>query len=267
LQVSYEKIKKVKLFLIDMDGTFYLGNKLLPGAFSFISYLRLKKIGHLFLTNNSSRSAIYYAAKLQKMGIDASEDLIFTSGQAAAIYLESKSPGCRIYLVGTKELAYDFVTMGFNIVEDKPDCVILGFDTTLTYEKLRKICAFITQGITYMATHPDINCPTENGFIPDIGAIIAFIEASTGKKPDIIIGKPHRTIVDIIANKYRFAFDEIAIIGDRLYTDMALGAFGITTILVLSGETKLESSESAEIKPNFVMRDLAELTDNLKKLN
>jgi HAD superfamily hydrolase (TIGR01457 family) len=265
--MSYEKLKKIKLFLIDMDGTFYLGNKPLPGAFSFISFLKLRKIDYLFLTNNSSRSASDYAAKIKKMGIDVSEDQIFTSGQATAIYLESKNPGCSIYLVGTKELAYDFITRGFNIVEDKPDYVILGFDTTLTYEKLRKICALIRKGVTYIATHPDTNCPTENGFIPDIGAIIAFIEASTGQKPDIIIGKPHRTMLDVIVYKYRIELDKIAMIGDRLYTDMALGTFGITTILVLSGETKLESIESAEIKPDFVMKDLAELTDILKKLN
>lgn len=249
-----------------MDGTFYLGSHLLPGAFGFIEYLKQKEINYLFLTNNSSRSAKEYATKIKKLGVDVDQDRIFTSGQAAALFLENKKPGRRIYLVGTKELAYDFEMRGFELVENEPDFAILGFDTSLTYEKLRKICDFIRHGITYIATHPDINCPTDNGFIPDIGATIAFIEASTGKKPDIIIGKPHRPIVDIIVSKYGVPSSEIAIVGDRIYTDMALGAFGITTILVLSGETKLKNLHSSEFQPDFIMKDLSELTDILKKI-
>ena len=154
---------------------------------------------------------------------------------------------------------------GFQLVEKDPDYAVLGFDTTLTYEKLWKLCDFVRAGLPYIATHPDYNCPTENGFMPDIGAMIAFVEASTGRRPDQIVGKPNTPIVEAIVEKTGFSVEKLGMIGDRLYTDIALGAAGLTTILVLSGETNAADLAQSEFIPDYVMQDLAELVQVYKK--
>ena len=134
-----------------------------------------------------------------------------------------------------------FDSMDFGWKNTQPDVIVLGFDTTLTYEKLWKLCDFVRAGLPYIATHPDFNCPTETGFMPDIGAMIAFVNASTGREPDLVVGKPNRMIVDAVAHKLGLQIPEMAMVGDRLYTDIALGqTSGITTCLVLSGETHPE---------------------------
>lgn len=141
----------------------------------------------------------------------------------------------------------------------------MGFDTTLTYEKIWKLCDFVREGLPYIATHPDFNCPTETGFMPDIGSFIALVEASTGRVPDVIVGKPHSHIVEAVVEKTGFKLDEIAMIGDRLYTDIALGRSGIMTILVLSGETNKKDLHQSEFKPDMVFEDLGGLLKHLKK--
>ena len=142
---------------------------------------------------------------------------------------------------------------------------MLGFDTTLTYEKIWKACDLIREGLPYIATHPDFNCPTETGFMPDIGSFMAMIEVSTGRKADVIIGKPYRHIVDAVVEKTGYSLDEIAMIGDRLYTDIALGKAGIKTILVLSGETKAEDLAASEFKADIVVKDLEDLLNQMEK--
>ena len=264
--MNYQHLSRIRLFLLDMDGTFYLGHKLLPGALEFIEMLNYRKMQYLFLTNNSCRSAKEYADKIRQLGVDVSEDKIFTSGEATTIYLSRQKPGARIYLVGTPELAEEFERSGFRLVESEPDYVVLGFDTTLTYAKLWKMCDFLRSGIPYIATHPDVNCPTDSGYMPDIGSIIAFVSTSTGREPDIIIGKPYDPIVDAIVEKTNLPVSSIAMIGDRLYTDVALGATGLVTILLLSGETKSADLKNSSYTPDFVMRNLNELTQILKKL-
>jgi len=258
-------LDKVKCFLLDMDGTFYLGKRLLPGALEFMDYLKTKAIDYLFLTNNSSKDAGLYAQKIRQMGFDVHEDRIFTSGEATTIYLKKKMPNARVYLVGTPSLEKEFENSGFQLVQDAPDAVVLGFDTTLTYEKIWKICDFVRSGKPYIATHPDFNCPTEEGYMPDIGSFIALIEASTGRKPDVVVGKPEEYIVHAVEEKTGLNPAQIAMVGDRLYTDIALGKVGITTILVLSGETNKEDLNKSKFKPDFVFRDLKELVDFIRK--
>ena len=144
-------------------------------------------------------------------------------------------------MVGTPSLEDEFRQHGFPLVQQQPDFVVLGFDTTLTYQKLWNLCDLARAGVPYIATHPDFNCPTDTGFMPDIGAMIAFVKAATGREPDVVIGKPNRFIVDAAAAKLNLPVSQLGMIGDRLYTDIALGSStGITTVLVLSGETKLE---------------------------
>jgi len=254
------------LFLLDMDGTFYLGDKLLPGALGFIDTCRSHGIDFLFLTNNSSKHRGQYAEKLRRLGLEITEDKIFTSGEATAIFIQKQNPTANIYVVGTPALEEEFQKHGFRLVSDKPDFAVLGFDTTLTYDKLWRLCDLVRAGTPYIATHPDFNCPLEDGFMPDIGAMIAFVEASTGRRPDVVVGKPNRPIIDAVVEKTGVPIEQICMVGDRLYTDIALGATGITTVLVLSGEARREDLADAPHQPDFVMQDLRELEEAIQNI-
>jgi len=258
-------LSNIKCFLLDMDGTFYLGNQLLDGALHFIDILREQNRDFLFLTNNSSKNRCEYAEKITKLGLELSEDKVFTSGEATAIFLKQNYPSNKIFLLGTPSLEEEFKGYGFNLVAENPDLIVIGFDTTLTYQKMWKLCNFVRSGLPYIATHLDFNCPIDGGFMPDIGAIIAFVKTSTGREPDHVIGKPNRMIIDAISAKLGLSIQELAMVGDRLYTDIALGhTSGIITILVLSGESRLVDLENSPFKPNYVFQNLGELAEQLE---
>lgn len=257
-------IKNTACFLFDLDGTVYLGDELLPGARELLAYLDENSRPYYFLTNNSSRSRADYSRKLAGYGLIASEEKIFSSGMATAIYLKKRKPGARIYLVGTPSLEEEFRAYGFELVENDPDYLVLGFDTTLTYQKIRVLVDFVVEGRPYIATHPDINCPTPGGFMPDIGAMMALIKTSTGRDADVIVGKPHAPMVEAIVEQTGFEPEHLTMVGDRLYTDIALGGAGIQTVLVLSGEAKLEDLVSAPHQPDLVCENLGELLEILK---
>ena len=260
-----EKLRQIQCFLMDMDGTIYLGNKLLPGAQDWLDLLEEHGLEYYFLTNNSSRSRVEYAHKFARLGLDIPEEKIFTSGEATARYLAEQFPGAALYVVGTPPLMAEFERHGFILTESDPDAAVLGFDTTLTYAKLRKLCDLVVAGKPYIATHPDINCPTEDGFMPDIGSMIELVATSTGRRPDVIIGKPYQPIVDALAAKTGYPMEAHCMIGDRLYTDISLGQWGITTALVLSGETKAVDLAGSQFNLDFVMADIAEMMELLKK--
>jgi 4-nitrophenyl phosphatase len=260
-------LDQIQCFLLDMDGTFYLGNRLLEGSLRFIDVLKQQGKDFLFLTNNSSRHRRLYAERITGMGMPISEEKVFTSGEATTIYMRKTYPDARLYVVGTPSLEEEFKLAGFQLDEQKPDAIVLGFDTTLTYQKLWRLCDFVRAGLPYIATHPDFNCPTETGFMPDIGAMIAFVKASTGREPDTVIGKPNRMIVEAVARKLNLPIERLAMIGDRLYTDIALGkSSGITTILVLRGETHLEDLKDSEIQPTYIFEHLGAVADHLISL-
>ncbi len=256
----------VEYFLLDMDGTFNLGDRLLPGSLRFVEVLKKQSKGYLFLTNNSSRVAGDYAAKMSRLGLPTTEREVFTSGEATARYLLEQGTSRRLFVVGTPALEEEFRRFGFEPGAERPQQIVLGFDTTLTYEKLWRLCDLVREGLPYLATHPDFNCPTEHGYMPDTGAMIAFVRASTGREPDLVIGKPNRTIVDMAARKLGVPIERMAMVGDRLYTDIALGqTSGITTVLVLSGEaTRLELDRSS-FRPDHVFEDLGGLADWLER--
>jgi HAD superfamily hydrolase (TIGR01450 family) len=264
--MNVERLAAIRLFLVDMDGTFYLGDRLLPGALDFVATVRERGADFLFLTNNSSRHRGQYAEKIRRLGLNIPDDKIFTSGEATTLYLAHQKPGARVYLVGTPALEAEFAAAGFQPVDRDPDFVVLGFDTTLTYAKLWRLCDLVRAGTPYIATHPDLNCPTETGFMPDIGATLAFVETSTGRRPDVIVGKPYRPIVDALAAKTGLPVLAMGMVGDRLYTDVAMGAAGVTTILVLSGETRLEDVPGSPHQPDLIVQDLAELARMLRNL-
>ena len=263
--MSHEPLLRVKCFLLDMDGTFNLGNELIDGSLYFIETLNKLNKDYLFLTNNSSRHSRQYAEKITGLGLSISEDKVFTSGEATALYLQTEKPSCSVYVVGTPALEEEFAQHGFRLEENDPQCVVLGFDTTITYQKLWKLCDFVRAGLPYLATHPDFNCPTETGYMPDIGAMIAFVRASTNREPDLIVGKPNRMIIEAVAHKLGLKIEEMAMVGDRLYTDIALGqTSGITTCLVLSGETRPEDLSDSPFQPTYTFENLGVLADWLK---
>jgi len=261
------QLKNIKCYLLDMDGTFYLGGQLLPGALEFMSLIINTKKDYLFLTNNSSKHAGLYADKIRAMGFEVPENKILTSGEATTIYINEHFQDKQVFLAGTQALVDEFINAGIKLSQNKADLVVLGFDTSIDYDKIWAICDYVRDGLPYIATHPDFNCPTETGFMPDTGSFIALIEASTGRKPDVIIGKPHEHIVQAVINKTGYQMDEIAMIGDRLYTDIALGKTGIMTILTLSGESSLQDVETSAYKPDLIVQNLADLSRLLKEVS
>jgi 4-nitrophenyl phosphatase len=257
-----EPLANVRCFLLDMDGTFYLDDRLLEGALRFIDVLRSQKKDFLFLTNNSSKRARQYAEKITRLGLPIADAKVLTSGEAAARYLGLTRPGARLFVAGTPALEDEFRSHGFVLVTAQPDAIVLGFDTTLTYQKLWQLCDLVRAGLPYIATHPDINCPTESGFMPDIGAMIAFVKASTGREPDLVIGKPNRLMVETAAQKVNLPLEALAMIGDRLYTDIAIGqTSGIATVLVLSGETRPAEIAESPFQPTYVFDHLGAVAD------
>jgi 4-nitrophenyl phosphatase len=261
-----DRLSKVRGFLLDMDGTFYLSDRLLDGALHFIDLLRKQNKKFLFLTNNSSKQGRQYAEKITRLGLPITEEFVLTSGEATALHIKEQKANATIFLCGTPALEEEFHQHGFQLVQEKPDYLVLGFDQTLTYKKLWMLCDFVRAGIPYIATHPDFNCPTETGWMPDTGAMIAFVKAATGREPDLVVGKPNRLIVDAAALKMKLQVDQMAMIGDRLYTDIALGqSSGITTVLVLSGETKKEDLKDSPFQPDYTFDNLAGVADWLEK--
>ncbi len=250
-------VASVDLFLLDMDGTIYLGDRLFACTKPFLEAVRARGKRYLFLTNNSSKDRMAYVAKLARLGIDAQPDEVFTSGEATTLRLRATRPGASVAVFGMPTLEREFREAGFRLVERNPDVVVLGFDQAFDYAKMTRLCDLVREGRPYIATHPDFNCPVDGGFIPDIGAVIAYVKASTGREPDEVVGKPHAGIVDAIVDKYGVPRDRLCMVGDRLYTDIALGAeAGIATALVLSGETSAADAAVSPHRPTWTFQDL-----------
>lgn len=234
-----KNLKDVRLYLFDMDGTIYCEDKLIDGAVEKINEIRASGRKICFLTNNSSRNCDDYVTKLARLGIAIDLDEIYTSGNATVKYLNKHYSGKSVYLVGTDKLREQFLQGGIRLVDDcQPDLVVVGFDTTLTYEKLRRATTYLTLGATYICTHPDVNCPASPVYMPDVGSFMALIEKSCGRTPDVICGKPFKPMGEAIAEKFHLSSRQIAMVGDRLITDIQFGINNdFTSILVYSGET------------------------------
>jgi HAD superfamily hydrolase (TIGR01457 family) len=259
-----DSLAGVRCFLLDMDGTFYLGEHLIEGALKFVDVLERQGRDYLFLTNNSSKDSRQYLEKITRLGLPVSREKILTSGEATAMHIRSQTPGARVYVVGTPALENEFHECGFHLTDETPEVVVLGFDTTLTYAKLWKLCDLVRAGVPYIATHPDYNCPTEAGFMPDIGATIAFVRTSTGREPDLVVGKPNPLFVEKASERTGIPVASMCMIGDRLYTDIALGATAdIPTILVLSGETRAADVEGSPFQPSYIFPNLGAVAEHL----
>ena len=253
-------LSDVKCFILDMDGTFYLGGQLIEGSLEFIDRVVATGRDFLFLTNNSSDNANFYVQKLAKMGLRVDRSRVLTSGEATCARLQALYPGRRAFVLGNEFLLEEFAEAGIPVDQENPEIVVIGFDTTLDYKKMWAVCDFVRAGLPYIATHPDFNCPTETGFMPDIGAIMAFIEASTGRRPDLIVGKPHTGIVEAALRRTGLQVGELAMVGDRLYTDIETGLrCGMLSILVMSGETTEAMLAESATKPDLKFGRLSDM--------
>lgn len=258
-----ECIKQKKLFLFDMDGTLYIGDRLFPFTIPLLSAIKSHGGKYLFVTNNSSRSIKDYIAKLAKLGISASIEDFLTSSQATAYYLNQHHKGQTLYVCGTESLKTELKNQGFILSEDleKIDCIVIGFDTELTYQKLYDISYLLLTrpDLPFIATNPDLVCPTEFGSIPDCGSMCQMIFNATGKSP-VVIGKPSPLMPQLAMTKLGYSKEETCVIGDRIYTDVKSGLnAGITSILVMSGETTGEILNASTDKPHIVLQDAGEL--------
>ena len=243
-----------------MDGTFYLGEQIIDGSLEFINKVIETGRKFLFFTNNSSKTPELYIQRLEKMGCKISRNGIMTSGDVTIRYLNTHYKGKSVYLMGTEVLKNSFRENGIILVEEsQPDVVVAAFDIELTYQKLEHACTYIRNGAVFLATHLDINCPTETGFIPDCGSFCSAISLSTGKQPQYL-GKPFAETLDTILSIEGFRKEEVAFVGDRLYTDVAAGVQnGAKGILVLSGETQPADLSVSAIKPDGVFLNLREM--------
>ena len=253
-------IQDVRCFLLDMDGTFYLGEKIIPGSLEFIRRVEETGRDFLFLTNNSSHNAAFYVQRLKRMGLTIGREKVLTSGEATAAVVKEMYPGKRAFVLGNEFLIEEMREAGVPVDMQNPEIVVVGYDTTLDYRKMTAVCDFVRAGLPYIATHPDFNCPTETGFAPDIGAIMAFIEASTGRRADRVVGKPHTGIVQAALRRTGLSAGHMAMVGDRLYTDIETGLkSGMLSILVLSGETTPQMLAEYPNKPDLVFDRLADM--------
>ncbi len=256
-----KRLNGKKLFLLDMDGTIYLGNQLFDGTLDFLQAVRDLGGRYMFLTNNSSKSVDKYIEKLAHLGIASTKEDFFTSTDATIVYLQGQNYQ-KIYALGTQAFKEQLRQAALPIVdspEEGIDCLCMGFDTELTFRKLEDACKLLKNDIAYIATNPDWVCPTEYGYVPDCGSVSEMLYNATKKRPKFI-GKPQPEMINLALEKSGFRKEEAIIFGDRLYTDIASGYnAGIATAFVLSGEGTMEDVEKSDIKPDFILSSIKEL--------
>ena len=259
-------LKKLKLFLLDMDGTIYLDNDLFDGVTDFLEHI--KNIGgrYIFLTNNSSKSVDKYIEKLAELGIASTADDFLTSTDATILYLKKKAYN-KIYAFGTASFKEQLRSADLPItdnLEEGIDCLCMGFDTELTFKKLEDACILLGRNVDYIATNPDWVCPTWYGFVPDCGSVSEMLYNATKRRP-IFIGKPEPTMALLAMEKTNFTPQETALIGDRLYTDIACGVnAGVNSVFVLSGEGTMADLEKSDVKPDFVYKNIKEFYEDIR---
>lgn len=263
-----ERIKEIKLYLFDMDGTLYLGDRLYDFTPSLLEAIRKNGGKYMFMTNNSSKSVFDYIKKLDRLGIKAEYEDFITSSQATSYYLEKHHKNARLYVCGTESLKEELRRGGFTVTEnlDEVDVIVMGFDTELTFKKLHDVSYMLLtrENIPYIATNPDYVCPTEFGSVPDCGSVCDMLYNVSKRRP-LFIGKPEPLMPLLAMEKTGYTKEQTAVIGDRIYTDIKSGLnAGTLTILVLSGETTREILDTSPEKPHIVMESAKEILDIIK---
>ncbi len=258
-------LNNIQHLCLDLDGTLYLGNRLFDFTRPFLAQLKQLNIGHTFFTNNSSRSTKQYVEKLNNLGIDATPDDLFSSTHCTLDYLSEHHPTSkRAFILGTPALREEFIEHGYistdDDASDEPDLVIVGFDTTLTYDRVCRAAWWISQGKPFIATHPDRTCPTDQPTcLVDCGAMCRMLTDATGREPDAVLGKPDPRMLQGVMRRHHLRADQLAVVGDRLYTDMAMArAGGALGVLVLTGDATQEQANAANPKPDLIVGSVAE---------
>jgi 4-nitrophenyl phosphatase len=248
-------------FLIDLDGVLRRGAIPIDGAPELLQVLH--GFPYLIVTNNSTRTADDYVTELQSIGLSLDPRHILTSAQATASFLKSNRSYSTAWVIGEKGLLSEIERIGYELSETG-ECVVVGWDRTLTFQKLETACLSIRNGAEFIGTNPDLTYPSEKGIIPGCGSILAFLEACTNQSP-LIIGKPSPLIMDIALDALQD--DDVFVIGDRLDTDIQAGInAGLKTILVLTGIETKKSLSASHINPTHVFEDLQELSDFIQSL-
>ena len=260
------RLGRIRHVALDMDGTIYMGGSLFPYTKGFLAGLREQGIGYSFLTNNPSKSIADYLDRLASMGIEATREEMYTTALATIDYLREHHPQARrLFLLGTPSMISEFEAAGYvstaDSAEDRPDAVVVAFDMTLVYGRLCRAAWWVQQGLPYIATNPDRVCPTDlPTVLVDCGSICAAIEHATGRRPDITLGKPDPNMLTGILTRHGLRPDEIAMVGDRIYTDIEMAHnAGATGVLVLSGETTLSTAETAARQPHLIAEHIGVL--------
>lgn len=251
-----------RFFLLDMDGTIYLDETLFPGTRPFLEHVRALGGKYLFLTNNSSRSVKAYVEKLERLGVPAREDDFLTSVNALIEDLKGRAPYRLCYAFGTAAFRSQLAEAGVPVTDrlsDEVDCLLVGFDTELTFQKLEDACILLGRGVDFIATNPDWVCPTWYGFVPDCGSVCEMLCRATGRRPRVI-GKPQAAMARLAMEKWGYTPEQTLIVGDRLYTDIACGVnAGVDSAFVLSGEGTMADLAASKVKPTWVFDDIAAL--------
>lgn len=259
------RLRAVRHVVLDMDGTIYVGGRLLDCTRPFLAEMSRRSIGFTFLTNNNELSRAQYLDKLKSLGIACTAGQLFTSTDATVDYLRLNLPEVkRLFVLGTQGLIEDLSLAGFTHTDRDPRAVVIGFDTGLTYERLCRAAYWISQGLPFIATHPDRVCPTDKPTVlPDCGALCALLEHATGRKPVAVCGKPQPAMLQNVLSRAGVRPDEAAMVGDRIYTDMEMARrVGTLGVLVLSGETTADQAAASHV-PDVAVADLAELQQRI----
>lgn len=260
---------KKRLFLLDLDGTVYLEETLLPGAAAFFRWAAESGAHVRYLTNNSSRGVEAGLEKMHRLGVPARREEFLTAVEAAIYYLRTRrKAGEACYVVGTESFCSQLRQAGID-VRRTPDAdvaaVLVGFDTELCYQKVEDACRLLFRGADFLATNPDLACPTLYGFMPDCGAICRLIVSAVGREP-VYIGKPDPTMIRLALEQTGCAAAEALMVGDRLYTDIACGRnAGVDTVLVLTGEATAADAAASATPPTLICRDMAELLARIQE--
>ena len=257
-----------RLFLLDMDGTLYLDDRLFDKVPEFLSHVRRIGGRYLFLTNNSSRGVEGYMEKLSRMGIPTAPEDYLTSVDAAIDHLRRFHAGEKCYVFGTRAFYGQLQTAGIPVtdrLEDDVDILLCGFDRELTFRKLEDACILLNRGVPFIATNPDWVCPTWYGSVPDCGSVCRMLTTATGREPTVI-GKPRPQMALLAMERTGFSPEQTVLLGDRLYTDVACGVnAGIDTVFVLSGEGTMADIDTYQIHPTWVYPDIGTLYRKLEE--
>jgi 4-nitrophenyl phosphatase len=255
-----DTLRQLRHLIIDMDGVLYRGDEAIPGTEEFVRFLRGQGIGFVLATNNSTRTPQQYVRKLAGMGVTVYANEVLTSAQATASYLAGIAPpGTRVFVVGQDGLWTALREAGFDLVESDAEYVVAGMDFAICYERLAQAALLIRAGAQFIGTNPDRTFPSERGIVPGAGALLAFLEASTGVAPTVI-GKPETAMIEQALARLRARPADTAMLGDRLETDILAGQrAGLHTLLVLSGVTTRQALSGSEIQPDLVFEDIGHL--------